>query len=223
MLLKRNILWDTYLKLISESTEFIYLISAWIGPKFAKSIKEMGAAKDVVIVIRDLDLVNNKITEYLEDFDIRIFKERPLHDKILLTNLGVMSGSANFTWTSFFKEENTVQYYDNLAPEWKEFYEYSTSIINKSIKISTLMPYINKAKLNFNDLNSIFNKIDNKQKIEKNNSFKHINLSKQNINIIKLPNKKLSLPKLHNIQNCNDNNNYDNKKINNIIRLLKKL
>ena len=136
--------WQKFQEIISESYEFLYLVSAWVGPKFAKEINNIATAKEVIIVLRDMGMSNIKAIEYLKNFDVRIYKGidsdtgavKPLHDKYLITDLGLLVGSANFTYNSFFVEKNHIIFYENTTTEWLEFYNDAIVTIKNSIPIT---------------------------------------------------------------------------------------
>ena len=234
MLLKRDEAWNTFQQVISESYNFIYLISAWVGPKFAKELENIAAAKEVIIVIRDLKLSNSKILQYLTNFDVRIYnpkilengKEHFLHSKILISDTSLMVGSANFTYTSFFKEENHIQYYDNLAPEWSEFYQYAKKIIDESEMITPLSLHMDSKKV---DINEKIRQFENHQKTfikKEDNRNNNNNTSKKvfsEIQLVSLPETGLHLnnqdKKEETTKTVNTNNNF----IENILRLFRSL
>lgn len=229
MLLDRDEAWPTFQKIISESFDFIYLISAWVGRMFAKELENIGAANNIIIVLRDLEFSNSRIIKYLEHFDVRIYNVRPLHDKFLITNKGVMVGSANFTKTSFFDEENHIQYYDNLTVEWKEFYNLALKIIEGSISVNSLSPYIDKKELSFDDINEKISQLEKSQNqvlVENTQSYNIPKISTNKIpeiQVIKSDDRKLSLSGLSQNNDSDKKDPQSNNSIANIIRLLKKL
>jgi phosphatidylserine/phosphatidylglycerophosphate/cardiolipin synthase-like enzyme len=89
-----------------------------------------------VIIVRDLGLSNRQVLDILSEFDVRIYLPKMHHDKFLITDKYLLVGSANFTYQSFFEEENHLLYYERGSIEWNDFYKKARDMISKSKQIN---------------------------------------------------------------------------------------
>ncbi|MBD3194578.1 MAG: hypothetical protein GF317_05940 [Candidatus Lokiarchaeota archaeon] len=175
MLLSSHKAFNTIKKILEDSKEFTYIISAWIGRLFAKMFRDKCHAEEVVIIIRD-DTCDNKYAfdKYLKHMDVRTNEYIPIHNKILITENYLVKGSGNFTKNSVFFEVNNIEFVDRNDPSYPAYYKKCREIIdnaspfistlsgvavgdNKSCKISSPNLLSKSSSINVNESNTMDN------------------------------------------------------------------
>ena len=127
---------DYFYKQIMFAKKSIYICSPWISASYAEQFVEL-ARKGIKVTIITSDQKNNEetvetLTMYKNQskFDFRIMPK--LHTKMYLAdNSLVVDGSANFTKTGLWNQQNNITIYNNFQ-DYKKFENIFFEIWDKS-------------------------------------------------------------------------------------------
>jgi hypothetical protein len=131
MILTGQKAFDAVLQVIDQAQVFCYITCPWIGSSWALAIKKQLKCHTRIVVVADYFTENVKSYHILKHCDYRILGD--LHDKLIVTENAVVSGSQNFTDRSFFR---TLGHY-SIKPNTDEEY--------LSLKLNALQ-YIKRSK-----------------------------------------------------------------------------
>lgn len=146
MILTGQKAFDAVLQVIDQAQVFCYITCPWIGSSWALTIKKRLKCHTRIVVVADYFEENVKCCHILKHCDYRIFGD--IHDKLIVTENAVISGSQNFTDRGFFRTQGHFSLKPNTDEEYPDLKMRALLYIKKSKSFDSDHPPIYWSKKN---------------------------------------------------------------------------